>query len=85
MHFGLHSVRIGGATRLAGGATLQIQQVGRWTSDAYIGYNRQTEEGTVEVSPMFKPLCQRGKKGLNLQKGERTEATLRGYKSQVQQ
>ena len=51
-YFALHSGRIGGATKLAaqGSSELQIQQAGRWKSQAFMVYMRDAGEGAQKVS-----------------------------------
>ena len=51
--FALHSLRIGGASRLAAGGGLServIQREGRWKSDAYKVYTRSNIEDSGQVS-----------------------------------
>ena len=51
--FALHSLRIGGATTLAAGGDIServIQREGRWRSDAYKAYTRNTIEDSGNVS-----------------------------------
>ena len=51
--FALHSLRIGGATKLAAGGDIServIQREGRWRSDAYKVYTRNNIEDSTRVS-----------------------------------
>ena len=51
--FALHSLRMGGATKLAAGGDIServIQREGRWRSDAHKGYTRNYTEDARRVS-----------------------------------